>query len=62
MGEAQKPCSPAGTVVTGEVIIREHGELGDTWRREKSWPMLDPDLDSLQTAQRVGLCEKPGAC
>ena len=60
MGEAQKPCSPAGTVVTGEVIIREHGELGDTWRREKSWVMLDPDPNSLWSDQKVGLYEKLG--
>ena len=47
--------SPAGTVVAGQVITRETGVQGDTWRREKSWAESDPDLGSLITGQRVGL-------
>ena len=62
VGDAQRQCSPAGTVVTKQDIAKETGDLGDTWKREKSWAVVDPDLDSLQTGPRVGLCEKPGAC
>ena len=54
--------SPAGTVVTSYDITREIGELGNTWRKDKSWAVRDPDLDSLQTGQRIWLCEKPGTC
>lgn len=51
VGDLKNQCSPAGTVVTGWDIIRDIGEQDDTWRREKSWAMVDPDLDSLQKGQ-----------
>ena len=38
---------PAETVDASGVITRETGELGDTWRREGSWGVTDPDLDSV---------------
>ena len=50
------------TVDAGWVITREIEELGDAWRKEKSWAMMDPDLDSLQCGWKVGLCERRGAC
>ena len=28
----------------------------------RSWALSDPDLDSLWTGWKVGLCEKPFAC
>ena len=50
------------TVDAGWVITREIEELGDAWRKEKSWAMMDPDLDSLQSGWKVGLCERPASC
>ena len=49
MGDKLGWFSTAGTVNATWVITRETRELGDTWRREKSWAMLDPDLDSVQS-------------
>ena len=37
VADIQGQCSPAETVGAGWVITREIGELGDPWRREKSW-------------------------
>ena len=54
--------SPAGTMDAGWVITRETGELGDDWRREKSWDVTYLDPDSLWTDWKVGLCDRPGAC
>ena len=62
VGDAQRQCFPAGTVVTSWDSSREIGEPGDTWRREKTWAMMDPDPDGLWSGQRVGMCEKLGAC
>ena len=60
VGDAQGWCSPAETVDAGWVITRETGEVGDTWRREKSWAMIDPDLGGLLSGWKVGLCERMG--
>ena len=62
MTDAQGWCSPVETVDTGWVLIREIGELGDTWRREKSWAITEPDLDNLQSGWKVGLFDRSGAC
>ena len=59
MGDTQRWCSHAGTVVAGWNSTREIGELGDTWRLEKNWPVMDPDPDSLRTGKRIGLHENP---
>ena len=60
VGDAQGRCSPVGTVDTGWAITRETGEPSDSWRREKSWAVMDPDPDSLLTGWKVGLCDRPG--
>ena len=60
VGDTQRRCSPTETVDTGWVITREIGEPGDTWRREKSWAVRDPDPDSIQSGWKVGLCERLG--
>ena len=62
VGDAQGQCSPTEIVATGWVITREIGELSDVWRREKSRAMTEPDLDSLQSGWKVGLCERPVVC
>ena len=49
LGNTQRECSPAGTVVVSWDSIREIGEPGDTWRWEKSWAV------SVQTK---GICSK----
>ena len=36
VADTQGQCSPAENMDAGWVITREIGELGDTWRREKS--------------------------
>ena len=58
VGDTQRWCSITGTAGTSQVITRLMWELGDIWRKEKSWAMLDPDLDSLWFGQKIGLCEK----
>ena len=50
VGDVQGWCSSIGTVDSGWVISRQIGEAGDTWRREKSWAMMDSDPDSLWSA------------
>ena len=50
-------CSFCETVDASWVITREIGEQGDTWRREKSWLVMDCDPDSLWSAWKVRLCE-----
>ena len=62
VADTQGQCSPTKNVDTGWVITREIGEPGAAWRKEKSWAMLDPDLDSLHSGWKVGLCERLGAC
>ena len=62
VGDTKGPYSPSEAVDTSCVITREIGELVDTWRREKSWAMMDPDQDSLQSGWKVGLCERPCPC
>ena len=62
VGDPQRWCSLAGTMVVSWDSTREIGELGDTWRWEKNWAVMDSDPESLWTGQRVGLCEKPGTC
>ena len=62
VGDTQGWCSSAETMDTSWVITRENGELGDAWRREKSWVVIDPGQDSLQSGWKVGLYEKPGTC
>ena len=57
-GDVPPPLIPHWDCGCWQDITREIGELGDTWRKEKSWSMMDPNPDSLQTGQRVGLCEK----
>ena len=50
VGVTQRWYTPAGAVdPTSEVINREIGEPRDTWRKEKSLGMLDPDPDSLHS-------------
>ena len=46
VGDTQRQYKSTGTVDTD---TRDIGVLGDTWRREKSWAVLDPDPDSLQS-------------
>ena len=36
-----------GLWTPGGSLPRKIGEAGDTWRREKSWAVMDPDTDSL---------------
>ena len=62
VGDAQRWCSPTETVDAGWFITRKTGEPGDAWRRRTSWAVTDPDLDSLWSGWKVGLCERPGAC
>ena len=62
VGDAQEWCSPTETVDTSWLVTRETGEPGEAWRKEKSWAMLDPNLDSLQSHWKVGLCESLGTC
>ena len=62
MGDAQEWCSLAETVDASLVITREIGELGDVWRKKKSWALSDLDLDSPPSGWKVGLCERPGTC
>ena len=62
VGDAQGRCSPAETVNSSWGITRETGDLGDAWRREKSWAVTDPDWDSLCAGWKVGLCERPATC
>ena len=47
--DSQGWCSPAETVDAGWIITRAVGEQGDTWRREKSWVVMGPEPDSLQS-------------
>ena len=46
LGDIQKWYISAGTM---DASTRAVGVLGDTWGREKSGAMSDPDLDTLQT-------------
>ena len=62
VGDTQGWCSPTETVDAHWVITRGLGEPCDTWRRENSWAMMDPDLDSLRSAWKVELCERLGTC
>ena len=57
VGDTQRWCSPARTVVTSQDLTREIGELGNTWRSEESWAVMDTGTDSLLTGQRVELCQ-----
>ena len=61
VADVQEWCAPAETVDADWVITREIGDPCGTWRRERSWAVIDPDLDSLQSRWKVGLCERPGA-
>ena len=61
VGDTQVRGSPTETVNAGWLITRENGEPGDAWRREKSWAVMDPDPNSLQSGWKVGMCERPGA-
>ena len=62
VSDTQGQCSPAENMDAGWVITREIGELGDSWRREKSWAVMDPDPHSLHSGWKVGLCERQGTC
>ena len=57
VADAQGRFSSSQTVDSGWVITTETGEPGGAWRREKSWDMMDPDLDTLQYGWKVALCE-----
>ena len=55
-------CASSETVDAGWAITRVIGEPGDTWQKEKSWAMMDPDPDSLWSYWKVVLCEMLGSC
>ena len=55
-------CASSETVDAGWAITRVIGEPGDTWQKEKSWAMMDPDLHSLQSGWNVGVRERPATC
>lgn len=46
---AQGLCVPTNSVEASWEITREIGELGEAQRREKSWAVVDPDQNSLQS-------------
>ena len=54
MGDPQRQCSSAETVVAGWDSTREIGEPGDTWRWEMIWATRDPDPDSLGLVRELG--------
>ena len=58
VAKAQGQYPPTETVNAGWVIIREIGEPGCAWRREKSWIMTDTDPNSLWCGWKVGQCER----
>ena len=54
VADMQGQYSPTETVDAGWVITREIGVPGDAWRREKSWAVTDPDLDSFWSGGKLG--------
>ena len=55
VGNAQGWCSPVRLWMPAG-SLPEKLMPGDAWKREKSWALTDPDLNSLPSGWKVGLC------